>query len=355
MTVRIGIVGLGNIGQMHAAHLTANSGKWGCELAGGMDISPVARRRFADEYGVTTYEDEAALYADCDAILVTTPNRYHESYAVSALESGLDVLLEKPLAHELGSAKRIAAAAEQSEGFCMVGFQSRFNPGVEVLRAYQSEGRLGEVYHVEANYLRRRGIPGRGSWFTDRDMAGGGALIDVGVHALDLALHVLDFPEVVEVAGTTRSQLGNRDDYAYLHMWGDDGDGEFDVDDSVTAFVRCAGGQTVSLEVAWAANRPPNHELIVRGTEAGATFDLTSGDLTLYQSLKTGGDHHATTDVDVSEQNAHKVEKRRFVDAVRAGEPPEQSTVEEALTVQRVVDAIYRSSETGHAVTVDDG
>jgi predicted dehydrogenase len=352
MTVEVGIVGLGNIGRMHAYHLVERGADWGCELVGGMDVAGEARERFEDSHDAPAFADAGTLYERCDAVLVTTPNRFHEEYATGALAAGLDVLLEKPLAHTLESAERIAAAAAEAEGFCMTGFQSRFAPAVEVLRGYQEEGRLGETYHVEANYLRRRGIPGLGSWFTDRGLAGGGALIDVGVHPLDLGLWFLGFPEVREVSGTARSQFGGRDDYTYLRMWGEDGDGAFDVDDSVTALVRCAGGRTLSLEVAWAANRDPDHDVVVRGTGGGATVDPTTGDLRFHESAMVGDDHHADTEVETRDADAHVREKCRFVEAVRTGEPPERNTVEQALTVQRVVDAIYRSSEAGRAVEV---
>ena len=250
--VAVGIVGLGGIGTHHATKLVER----GANLVGGMDIDADARVRFHEEFDIPAYEDEAALYDACDAVLITTPNRFHEEYATSALEAGLDVLLEKPLAHTLESAERIAEAARAAEGFCMVGFNNRFADPVRVIKHYQDEGRFGETTHVEANYVRRRGVPGRGSWFTSSEVAGGGALIDIGVHAIDLALYFLDHPEVVEVSGETRSEFGGRDDYAYVHMWGDDAGPEgFDVDDSASAFIRGAGGSTVSLEVAWATNR----------------------------------------------------------------------------------------------------
>ncbi|MDZ5812876.1 Gfo/Idh/MocA family oxidoreductase, partial [Halorubrum sp. AD140] len=279
--VAVGIVGLGGIGNLHATKLTER----GANLVGGMDIDADARAAFHEEFDLQAYDDEAELYEECDAVLVTTPNRFHEEYAVSALEAGLDVLLEKPLAHTLESAERIAAAARDAEGFCMVGFNNRFAEPVQVIRGYQAEGRFGETTHVEANYVRRRGVPGRGSWFTSSDVAGGGALIDIGVHAIDLALYFLGHPEVVEVSGETRSEFGNRDDYAFVHMWGaDDGPEGFDVDDSASAFIRDADGNTVSLEVAWATNRPATDEFVVRGTEAGATLDRGSDDLTIHEA-----------------------------------------------------------------------
>ena len=350
-TVRIGIVGLGGIGNHHADRLAA----YDAELAGGVDISGEARRKFGEKYSVPTYEDDEALYSVADAVLITTPNRFHEQYAVAALEAGCDVLLEKPLAHSLESAERIVEAAHAAEGFCMVGFNNRFAAPVEVIKQYQAEGRFGEFSHIEANYVRRRGIPGRGSWFTSTEVAGGGSLIDIGVHAIDLALYFLDFPTITEVSGTTRSQFGTREDYAYVEMWGDDiGPQGFDVDDSASAFLRTESGQTVSLDVAWATNRPTNDEFVLRGTEAGARLDRASHDLTIYEANGAGTDHLTDAEIQTQGGDTHKAELRYFIDHIAAGEPPERNTVEEGLAVQRIIDAIYRSSEQGEAVSLDD-
>jgi predicted dehydrogenase len=347
--VHVGFVGLGNIGHYHADRLTELDG---VDIIGGVDINPDARARFAEKYGVESFESYEDLYdADVDAVVVTTPNKFHEEYAVAALRSGLDVLLEKPLAHSLESAERIAEAARNADGFCMVGFHNRFRNPVEVVKAYQEEGRFGRTRHVEANFIRRRGIPGRGSWFTNSEIAGGGALIDIGVHAIDLSLHFHDFPKVQEVSGTIRSQFGSRDDYAYLEMWGEDAkSGEFSVDDSVSAFIRCEGGKTIALEVAWAANRAPNEEYIVRGTEAGATFDKGDDTLTLHETGRQGTDHFSDAEIQTRHEDPHKAEQRVFFEGVRDGVAPTRNTVEQALEVQRVIDAIYRSHDEQRAV-----
>ncbi|WP_049900185.1 Gfo/Idh/MocA family protein [Halococcus agarilyticus] len=348
---RVGIIGLGNIGRFHADRLVDH----GVDLAGGVDIDPDVRNRFADAYATDTYETASDLFAVADAVIVATPNRFHEEYAVDALEHDVHVLLEKPLAHSIESAEGIVAAAEASDGFVMTGFKNRFANPVEVIKSFQEQGRFGTTRHVEANYIRRRGIPGRGSWFTSQATSGGGSLIDIGIHAIDLALHFLDFPEVVEVSATTRSAFGAREDYAYIDMWGEDlGPGGFDVDDSVSAFIRCADGSTVSLEAAWATNRPTNHEFLVRGTDAGACFDRQENSLKLYESSKEGVDHLADTDVTTRSNDAMAAEQRAFLDAVERGESPERNTLEEGLAVQRVIDAIYRSSEAGRAIRLDD-
>ncbi|APW98970.1 oxidoreductase [Halobiforma lacisalsi AJ5] len=348
--IRTGIVGLGNIGQYHAERLVDLD----VPLVGGMDVATDARTRFARRYDVDVYEDHRDLYDTLDAVVITTPNKYHEEYAIDAFEHDLHVLLEKPLAHSMESAERIAEAAREADGHCMVGFNNRFANAVRIVKNRLDRGDLGEVSHVEANYVRRRGIPGRGSWFTRRQIAGGGALIDLGVHAIDLAMYLLDYPEVTEVSGIARSEFGSREEYAYLDMWADDaGPAGFDVDDSASAFVRCADDQSISLEVAWATNRPANHEFVVRGTESAARFDLLEGDLSFYSASKIGPDHLEDTSIETRQNDTHTDEQRTFFDRIAADDPDDDS-VEQALAVQRIVDAIYRSSEEGRTIPIDE-
>jgi predicted dehydrogenase len=348
--IRAGIVGLGNIGRYHAERLRDLD----VSLVGGMDVSAEARTRFARRYDVDVYDDHLELYETIDALIITTPNKYHEEYAVDALERDRHVLLEKPLAHSLESAERIAAAAADSDGYCLVGFNNRFANTVQIIRNRINRGDLGDVTHVEANYVRRRGIPGRGSWFTRQQIAGGGALIDLGVHAIDLSLFLLEYPEVIEVTGVARSEFGGSEEYAYLDMWGEDaGPAGFDVDDSASAFIRTAGEQTISLEVAWATNRPENNEFVVRGTESAAVFDLLGGDLSFHAASNVGPDHLEDTSIEAQQNDTHSAEQRAFFGAIAAGEI-ESGNIEQALTVQRVIDGIYRSSDRGRTVEIDD-
>lgn len=353
-SISIGIVGLGTIGQYHADHLCTLSSQQDITLAGGMDIAPEARGRFEETLGVPAYDNYDELYEHVDAVIITTPNRYHEEYAIAALERGLDVLIEKPLAHTVESAERIATAAQKADTICRVGFHNRFSRSVEVLMEYLQNDRFGEIYHIEANYLRRRGIPGRGSWFTRKAAAGGGALIDIGAHAIDLALYVLEFPQVTDVSGITRSVFGDQSEYTFLSMHGESGDGPFDVDDSASAFLRCDNGSTISLDVAWAANRPPNTEFMLNGEDAGACLDLSTGELRIFETAATGSSHFSDSEITTRDESAHRIEQRRFIEAIRSDEASQVATIDEALTVQRVMDAIYRSSERGSDIELDE-
>ena len=354
--IGVGIVGLGGMGHLHARSIEELGG----DIAAGADLVPEQRNRFADEFGAATYEthDELVVDENVDAVIVTTPNRFHEPIAVAALEAGRHVLVEKPLAHTLESAERIARAAAESDAICMVGFHNRHAASMAMFEEQHARGRFGELTHVEANYVRRRGVPGPGSWFTDPDLAGGGALLDIGVHALDLALYTLDFPEITEVSGVTRTTFGTREDYADPEGFGDNWDAEsetYEVDDSVSAFIRCANGQTISLEAAWATNREESMDFHVRGTDGGAQFEIGDTDLKLLEAGTAGSDHYADIQLtgDAS-MTGYAQQDEQFLEAIASGRPPESNTIDEALTVQRVIDAIYRSSEAGKSVTLEE-
>ncbi|WP_276256384.1 Gfo/Idh/MocA family protein [Halomontanus rarus] len=327
--VRIGIVGLGTIGRIHATRLD----ELGATLAGA-DLDEDAREAFIEEFDAEAYPDHRELLeSGVDAVIVGVPNRIHEEIAIDALEAGVDVLLEKPLAHSVESAERIAAAARDAEGFCTVGFTMRYSNATERAIDLREEGRLGSLSHVSVDYLRRGGVPGGGrGWFTDESLAGGGVLMDLGVHIIDFALHVLDYPTVVEVSGRTRSEFG-----------------EYDVDDSATALLRCADGRTISVETSWHGTAAPSRECVVRGTEGGLAFEVTDSEVT-YVSADADEDVDA---IAVEAEDMHLAEDRAFLEAVAGTRDPPSETVEEALVVQRVIDAIYESSERGRAVGLD--
>ncbi|XVH33519.1 Gfo/Idh/MocA family protein (plasmid) [Haloferacaceae archaeon DSL9] len=354
-TVHLGIVGLGFMGQTHAT----NAEELGHAVVAGVDIAPASREAFAEAYDASTYEsvEEMCEAEDLDAVAVSTPNMFHEGAVVAALERGYDVLCEKPLANDLESAERIVAAARESDGFCMVNFHNRISTAAEVFKGYQAEGRFGDVRHVRANYIRSRGIPGVGSWFTNKELSGGGVVVDIGVHAIDFALHLMDYPAVEDVFAVTRTQFGNREDYVDPGDWYDAAEeAVFDVEDSATAMIRCADNRTISLEVAWAANEASSQEFVVRGTEAGARLDLGGEELQLLESGHQGTDHLVESSIsDGSLDDAGWIgSDKLFLDNVAAGRTPRMNTAEQALTVQRVMDAIYRSAETGDRVSVAD-
>jgi predicted dehydrogenase len=352
---RVGFVGLGGMGRNHASNIA----EAGHAVVAGVDVAAEARREFESVFGVETYETHGAMFGseDLDAVVVTTPNAFHADATVAALTQDVPVLCEKPLAADLAGAERIADAAADSEAFCMVGFHNRFSLSAAAFREFREAGRFGDIRHIDAHYVRRRGIPGVGSWFTDAELAGGGALVDLGVHLVDLTLYLAGYPDPVEVMGVTRSDFVSDPGYVDPDGWSDGRGGEgqtVDVDDSASAFVRCSDGTTISLEVAWATNRPTTSSVVVSGTEAGAECTVGGETLSVYETGAAGGDHYSDTEIEGRyEPSGWAAEDEYFLRHALAGIAPDLNTVEQGLTVQRVLDAIYRADQQGGAVRLD--
>jgi predicted dehydrogenase len=318
----IGVVGLGTMGTNHAARLVDA----GASVV-GTDVDSGARAAFTERFGVRTYENYTEMYdAGLDGVVITVPNAFHEGLTVDALARDIHVLVEKPLAHTLESAERIATAANAADAFCTVGLVMRYYPVVAELRARVERGDLGTVRHVETRYVRSDGAPKRG-WFIDPDLAGGGALIDVGVHVLDLGLAVLGFPEVQGLYGCTRSE---RDELA--------------VEDSASGLVRFADGRSLGLEVSWAANCAAEQSIVVRGDGGGAYLDIETQTLQLFAE-----DRAEPVPVPTGTSDWLAPEDEAFLHAVKRGSPPDEGTIDQAITVQRIVDGVYQSAASGDA------
>lgn len=351
----VGVIGLGGMGQTHANNVLDA----GHTVVAGVDVVETLRESFAADYDANVYPDHTELFAseELDAVVVATPNVHHEAPAVAAFEHDVAALIEKPLAADLAAAERIAAAADASDAVGMVGLQQRFAPAAELVRNYREDGFFGDVVHLETNYVRRRGIPTIGSWFTDAELSGGGAVLDIGVHAIDFALALADFPEPVEVTGVTRQIYAEKAEYADVRGWSDKWTGQgdaFDVEDSATALVRCADDLTLSIDIAWALDQPPTRDVLMVGTGGGARMSLGGEEVTLFGASTEGPDHYVDTQLTgANSVNKHAAEMAHFLEGVAAGEPPERGQIEQALTVQRVMDGIYRSSDTGAAVRLD--
>jgi predicted dehydrogenase len=350
---RIGFVGVGGWGTVQANTVRDLGG----EVAVGADVKARAREEFEDEFGVPTVEQYEDLpYDDLDGVVVGTPNAFHAPAVIDALEHDVAAYVAKPMADSLDAAEEMLAASRASDAWGMVGFVSRFSPGVELFNAYRESGRFGDISHVEVEVLRRRGIPGVGSWFCSEDLAGGGSLYDIGVHYIDRALYMLDFPEPVEVSGVARTEFGDREDYADPDGWNDSWDlegNEFTADDSTSSFVRFADGTTMTIETSWAVNRESSRGIVVRGTEAGAVLG-GDDDLEINTASRTGTDHYVDTTLSGDlDHTGHAGAQSVFLDGLRSGRQPDTCTFEEGIVTQRIMDAVYESSERGRAVRLD--
>lgn len=343
--LRVAVVGIGWAGRQH---LEAYANSEDVEILGLAGMEPALLAELQAEYGiphaVARWEDLLALDG-LDAVSVAVPTFLHEPIAVAALEQGLHVLSEKPIARNGDEGQTMVDAARRAGRVLDVAFNHRRRGDVAALERVIGDGRLGRPYYVKAAWLRRSGIPSLGSWFTSRDLAGGGPLVDIGVHVLDLALHLLGEPRVLSVSASTYAELGPRGrgggDYGKQAA-----DSAFEVEDFASAFLRLEGGVTLLLEAGWAAYREAEDliELRMYGTDGGAELRRVGVPSEAAPDLRvfTEDGEYAPG---IGPSAGHQGVIDDFLAAVRAGEAEwHRHDGSVALTRARVIDACYLSA-----------
>lgn len=352
MTIRIGIIGCGGIAGEHARGYASCEG---VEIVACADLALERAQRFAAEFNVPrAYSDYRAMLAHekLDAVSVCTPNYAHCEPTVAALEAGVHVLCEKPIAMNVAEAERMVAAAQRTKKMLTIGHHFRFVPFIRFIKRRIDEGLLGDIYFGRSHALRRRGVPGWGQ-FHIRDKSGGGPLIDIGVHALDCILWLMGSPQPVTVTGKTYTMFGNR--VTFFSAWGDYKRDEFDVEDFAAGFVRFSNGATLTLAASWAAHIEQNEDFtqLILGDRGGVVLRPFGADAGVrIQSSR----EEALLDIIPSgfpEAHAHQEEIRHWVACLR-GEAEVLVKPEECLNVQRIIDGIYRSSELGREIRVEE-
>ncbi len=363
--IRAGIIGAGMISPSGIEGFQ-NSGL--AEVLAIADHNPERARLRAGEYGIARiYESTEELLGDKDieVVYIALPNKFHVPVSLAALEAGKHVICEKPMAMDLGEAQKLASALRefQSGGRdlkFMVGQNQRFNSDSQKIKYLAEQGYFGELYHAKAFWRRRCGAPRRGTWFGSRQLAGGGCILDIGVHMLDLSLFIMDNFAAEAVSGASYSKLASRG--IGFGGWGmsDDNGLPFDVDDLSCALIKLKGGATVALDVSWASHSEHDdfHNIDFYGTEAGAqcypakvfTFDpvLRSN---VDVELKSGETQESAFD-GLPIRYPHCDRFVNFIRAVR-DEEPLGVKLEESLQVQRILDAIHQSAQTGREVRLD--
>ncbi len=337
MSVRVGLIGAGMIAQMTGREFASNPD---AELVAIADPSKERAAALAKMYGIENVLDDGhALLSrdDIDAVYIAVPNCFHAAYAIAALDAGKHTLLEKPFAMNLAEAQSVADAAARSNAKFMVGMNQRFGANAQAARSMVARGDIGEVFHVKAFWRRRAGIPRIGSWFTHQETAGGGGLLDIGVHMLDVGLWCIDNFEPTNVLGTAHTQFGNRG--IGDGRWGrsERTDNRFDVDDFATALIQLEGGATVQLEAAWAIHQENANDMnvVLYGSE---------GTLNAYESklYRAGEDGYEVIQNPKAPEPIYPHQSRvdNFVNAIEGREELCVS-IEQSLAVQRILDGIY--------------
>ena len=351
--LKVAIIGCGNIA--NSAHIPSYLyHKDEVEIKYFCDIIKEKADRCVERYGcgiaIEDYHD-AINDPEVDALSICTPNLMHKTISIDALHAGKHVLCEKPAARIYSEALEMQKAQEETGKVLNIGVCCRFHAAVEEVRRRILAGDLGEVYHIFINFREHRSIPGLGGAFTNKEIAGGGVLIDWGVHRLDQVMYCLGDPEPKSVSAAAFSKLGcDIPNYRYRYMWSEDTkdvNGVFNVDDSVSAFIRTSG-PVISLEGAWAENLDLQEQhLDFLGTKAGIRLRYCGG----FDMFYVNDEGEFVTDHwdPPADRDMYVDEVKSFIDCIRTGEKT-RANIDYAIKTSKIMQGIYDSSDEGREI-----
>jgi predicted dehydrogenase len=370
--LRIGFIGCGGIA--NGKHFPGMSQQTEyVDMCAFCDLIPERAEKAAKEYGTPdakVYTDYHELLADptIDAVHVLTPNIAHCEITIAALEAGKHVLCEKPMAATEADARKMLEARDRTGKMLTIGYQYRHFPVNQVAKKVVEDGWLGDIYYAEATYLRRRGVPTWGV-FTDKSKQGGGPLIDIGTHALDLTLFLMNNYDVDYVVGTSFEKLGRLLDPEHQGQVNHRGEHDswnnetYDVEDSAVGHIKMKNGAVINLRASWAINMVDETGA---NNQAHATLAGTKGGLdTLEDRVRL---NHVVANQPAVTYVGNKVES--YIPGFSAGPAPVSKeaeiwvkalrgegdlfvTADQAYVVTKILDAIYQSSKTGKPVYFD--
>ena len=346
--LKVGVIGCGSISEHH---LNGYANIDGVEIYALCDINEKNLKDRAAKYGVEkTYTDynEMLKLEELDAVSVCTWNAAHKECTVAALKAGKHVLCEKPTAMNKAEAEEMKKAAEESGKILMIGFVRRHGNDCAVLKDFIDAGDLGDIYYAKATYLRRNGNPG--GWFGNKELSGGGPLIDLGVHVIDLVKYLMGNPKPVSVYGVTYQKLFNRPEIktkkGYTARGGDVQ--PCNVEDLASALIRFDNGATLSIEASFSLNIKNNVGSIeLFGTKGGSKMDPSLEIFTDRNGYLTNVSFDAPTALSFSGLFQNEID--HFVACVR-GEAENIAPIEDGVDIMAILDAVYESARTGHEV-----
>ncbi len=343
LVVKIGLLGCGDIAWYHFKQIQAHDD---AVLGAVYNRGTERLEKLGSAAGLKSealYTDWAKMFAeaDLDAVVNCLPNRLHSPVSIAALEAGLHVLCEKPMATSLPEAKQMVNAAKKHNRKLMIGLTRRFQGDSMAAKQLVSDGILGDVYYSKAGWMRRNGIPGWGSWFTRRELAGAGPIYDIGVHALDLTCWLGDNFDVDQVLASSYAEFGPKK--RGYGDWGTVNDsGYYDVEDLASALIKMRNGSTVAFEVSWAANVPSSEfSVMVLGDQAG--LDMREG------MIHSTGESEIDTPLNYEETDPYWEEMSHFIDCIVNNREP-ITKPHEMLGLQRMLDMIQLSARENRVV-----
>lgn len=347
--LRIGIIGTGNISRFHAHGYLRLVQSGQAELVACCDLVESKAKAFAEEFGfASVYTDfhEMLSSESLDCVSVCTWNAAHKAATVAALEAGANVLCEKPMALNALEAQEMLEAANRTGRLLQIGFVRRFGKDADTVMQFKESGALGDIYFAKATYLRRDGCPG--GWFGDKKFSGGGPLIDLGVHMIDLSIWLMGNPKPVSVSGCTFNKFAENtaeSDSEHSSFGEAQENGTFDVEDLAMGFIRFDNGACLQIEFSWASNiRHETRFVELRGTKAGVYWN-DDGSCEIYGESADG---RLTDDKHFSDMG-NDAALRHFTSIILR-DAEKDFVPEQGLNMIKILSAIYESAKTGKEV-----
>ena len=344
-TINVGIIGAGGIAR--GAHMPGYLNTDGVKVIAACDIVEATAKKFAKDFDIPhVFTDYSKMVAmdELDAVSVCTPNNYHAGPTVAALEAGKHVLCEKPIAGNGKDGQAMVDAAKKAKKILQIGLHQRFQTRSQFLKKFIEDGGLGQIYYGRAVAMRRRGIPSWGA-FVQKKISGGGPLVDIGVHELDLVVWLMGCPKPLGAAGHAYRKFGDKKDVAVgdWGMWDAD---NYDVEDFAVAYIRFEDEITGTLETSWAAHFGNVGPSFILGDKGG----ICLSPFQIYTD-KHGSMVDITPQLPRSKEDAHTTEVKAFIKAIKEG-APSPVPGEEALAITKIFDAVYKSTKTGSMVSI---
>ncbi len=341
-TIRFGVIGLG-IGGGHAEIFSKLPG---CEVAAVSDLNPNRLNSLGDKLGIAArFTDPLAMLdqVKLDAVVVATPNKFHAPFTIAALKRGCHVFCEKPMAMNLAEARAMKAAAVKARRKLMIDFSYRFSPMSVALKKQVDAGVVGPIYFGRTVWHRQRGMPGFGGWFGNKELAGGGPLIDLGVHRIDLALWLMGHPEPVAVSGSAYNVIAKRIAAEQKK--------HYSVEDLACGIVKFSNGATLIVEASWALNIDEPEQMITTlyGEKGAITQKNVGGGYAFKAELMTEEQGCLFTKTLSVNTAAVPSAQQEFVACIRENRAPSASA-DDGIRVQKILDGLYTSAVRGREI-----